>query len=411
MEKIISIIISIGSIIGMIYAFHKWYYKKRKDFILYSNYVKGNFFYPLSFIKDLISNNTSLLSSENDYINFSLALRNGYYSKSIKKLSIKIDNEIKEIEIPYSEIINYIENPTSSIKITTSELSGQFKLLPDIINRTDYILSEFLLKKPNTYNGKTLRINKLEKKDANSYSCTLQTATYFDQIRTNLTLDMPLKGEEEETIRIKDLSGNGTLKPLSESIMANTIGVSAIWYTPTLHNSIKGGIRFFLMPRKSQTGVYYNSLGSISGVVEPPISISIDNGNYNITNTFDVDCLEKYVSKEILREFYEETNYKEYMTATNIDEKEIKIIPLAFLRELTRGGKPQFMFAIRTPYIDDDSMMKFFKKSINGLEEFNNSFISRIRTYKLSPETYVNLLYTLRYIQNNHSLQYIDLNK
>ena len=139
------------------------------------------------------------------------------------------------------------------------------------------------------------------------------------------------------------------------------------------------------------TGVFYNSLGSISGVVEPPEN-----------DVFDVDTLEEYIKRELLREFHEENPAAKFF----FKENDIEIKPLAFVRELTRGGKPQFMFVIKTPYIDDSIMAKHFNKSL----EFDDSMISRLKLYDLSPETYVNYLYALSYIQKDEYLHYIDLN-
>lgn len=384
-----TVITIIISILGGIIALYKRYTKNKKNLDIYLNYVKNRFFFPLSFVKIIISKCRILQDS--DFINYSIALNNGYYSKSTKWINVKIGSEIKKIEIPYSEIINYIENPESSIKIIDSNLGEQYSLSNDIIEKTEDILAEFLSKKPKTYNGRTLRFQFLKQIDTSNFECILQPATYFDQIRTNLTLDMPLKGDEEKSIRIIDLEKDKVLKPLSYSIMANTIGVSAVWYTTVPQKEKRNGIQFFLKPRKLDTGVFYNSLGSISGVVEPPEN-----------DVFDVDTLEEYIKRELLREFHEENPAAKFF----FKENDIEIKPLAFVRELTRGGKPQFMFVIKTPYIDDSIMAKHFNKSL----EFDDSMISRLKLYDLSPETYVNYLYALSYIQKDEYLHYIDLN-
>ena len=388
-DSVYTIITLIISIIGGIIAFYKRYNKNKKNIDIYFKYAKNRFFYPLSFVKIIITKCKIL--QESDFINYSIALNNGYYSKSTKWINIKIGKNIKKIEIPYSEITNYIENPNSSIKIIDSNLGEQYILSKDIIEKTEDTLTEFLSKKPNTYNGRTLRFQYLNQIDTSHFECKLQPATYFDQIRTNLTLDMPLKGDEEKSIRIIDLEKNKLLKPLSDSIMANTIGISAVWYTTISQKEKRNGIQFFLKPRKSNTGVFYNSLGSISGVVEPPKN-----------NVFNTDTLEEYLIKEMLREFYEEVPAAKVF----FKEEEIEIKPLAFVRELTRGGKPQFMFVIKTPYIDDNIMAKHFKNSL----EFDDNLISRIKLYDLSSETYVNYLYAFSYIQKDEHLQYIDLN-
>ena len=85
------------------------------------------------------------------------------------------------------------------------------------------------------------------------------------------------------------------------------------------------------------------------------------------------------------------------------------MIPLAFTRELARGGKPQFFFAINTPYVDEKHVAECFEMSFNGKEEFYNDLRSRFVMYKLSPETLTNLLLTYKYLQRKQKLDYIDL--
>lgn len=350
------------------------------------------YFYPLSHIKSILSKNE--YASDSEFIKYSLALSDGWYSNSTKWLKVKVDGEIKNIEIPYAEVIDYLKDSEPSIRV--SRLCEQYVMPDSIRNLTDRNLTDFLHRKPNTYNGETLRIKSLSKISGNLYDCELQSATYFDQIRTNLTLDLPLLGQEECTLRELDLDKNKIIKPFSESIMANSIGVSAIWYTPDVHRKNKNGIRFFLKPRKSSTGVFYNALGTISGAVAPPKE-----------GCFHSSFLEDYVKQELLREFYEETYNKnsDKDIRSYVPENKIEITLLAFVRELTRGGKPQFMFLIKTPYIDNSTMKELF----NGSEEFSDNIVSTLTSYDLSPETYVNYLYAIRYIQRNQYLEYINL--
>ena len=93
-----------------------------------------------------------------------------------------------------------------------------------------------------------------------------------------------------------------------------------------------------------------------------------------------------------------------------MSESVVEVVPLMFVRELIRGGKPQFFFLIVTPEISESQLMPFFKKSYNGTEEFRSAIDSRMFNYSLSPETQTNLIYALRYIQRNHHLDFIDLN-
>ena len=264
------------------------------------------------------------------------------------------------------------------------------------MRETEPILQEFLKAKKNTTNDGALRLKSLVKKTDLEYECELQLATYFDQIRTNLTLDMPLN--IGRTMRIEDLSANKQLKKFADSILANTIGVSAIWVMPYKGKDKNNRFKVFLKPRKESTGVFYNMLGTISGVVEAPGMC-----------VMKCDTLEEYVTSQIRKEFYQESGYDQYMEDHVRDESEVEIIPLVMVRELMRGGKPQFFYLIKTPEVSEWVISKYFKNSFNGAEEFENSIITRFKDYDLSPETQVNILYAYSYIQRRQNIDFIDI--
>ncbi|MDE5691227.1 MAG: hypothetical protein K2I13_03285, partial [Alistipes sp.] len=222
-------------------------------------------------------------------------------------------------------------------------------------------------------------------------------ASYFDQVRTNLTLDVPL-ADCQDTMRVLDLTEYHSLKPFSESLLANTIGISAIWYTKHPHGDKSDRLQFFLKPRRSSVGIFAKMMGTVSCVMEPPPN-----------NSFADKTLEEYAAQEILRRFYYETGFNLYMQDHQLTENCINIIPLAFTRELARGGKPQFFFLLETPYISDKNLSKYFRKSFNGRRDFRNGLFSRMLTYCLSPETFTNFLFAFRHLQRNRHLDYIDL--
>lgn len=102
------------------------------------------------------------------------------------------------------------------------------------------------------------------------------------------------------------------------------------------------------------------------------------------------------------REFFEETGYDRYAAHKGLslsDERILKVIPLAFTRELARGGTPQFFFLILTPYITDKEFVKYFRQSVDGRNEFRDNTLSNLRNHPLSPETLANLLYAYKYIR------------
>lgn len=179
------------------------------------------------------------------------------------------------------------------------------------------------------------------------------------------------------------------LRPFSDSIFTNTIGVSAIWFTrcePLKHKN--DYVHFFLKPRDKGHAIYDGMLGTVSGGVKFPTE------GYDILS----ESLQ-YVSKALLKIFYNKTQYDKYMQENQIPESEIKIIPLAFTRELLRGGLPQFFFAIETPPVCDNDIKRYLNQSAFYRRiAFRESFLKNVLPCIFSPETMTNLLYTIQYL-------------
>ena len=393
---ILEIVTGVGAVGAATLGSYKWLKRRSSVFLFFKKYCEHRFFYFRSFVNKLIQKNIAHPLPDGRFINYSLALRNGFYAEDVTSVRLKFFSRLVDYQMPYKIEIDYISDPDTRLFISKGQCFDRFRLDDNLLALTEPILNEFLMEKPNTTDGPALRLKSITKDKSGSWLCELQRASYFDQVRTNLTLDIPLNFED--TMRILDLSDVRGLKSLNDSVMANTIGVSAIWFTQCPNEDKHDRIRFFMMPRKKTTGVFSDMLGTISGVVEPPVN-----------DIFDVETLEDYAVKEIIREFYQETGYDKYMEQKELTESCFSVIPLAFTRELARGGKPQFFFAINTPYVDEKHVAECFEMSFNGKEEFYNDLRSRFVMYKLSPETLTNLLLTYKYLQRKQKLDYIDL--
>lgn len=393
--EIVALITGIGTIVGGTLTACKWYAKRHADIMHFKHYCEQNFFYFKKFAGKLVKKCVSRPLPDSRFINYDLALKNGYYANDVHEVSLRFETEVLPYGLPYKMEVDYVKDPASRIQIKDSSLSGRFEMDAALRADTEAVLKEFLTAKPKTTDGPTLRMKSFTKSDDSTYVCELQASSYFDQVRTNLTLDVPYR--LGETVRIADLGENGHLKDLSDSIMANTVGVSAIWVMECPNQDKDNRLRFFLRPRRGDNGVFTDMLGTISGVVEYPAS-----------KTFETPWLEDYLMKEIRREFYQESGFNGYIKDNSLSEDVVQIIPLAFMRELTRGGKPQFFFAITTPYVPERVISKYFKMSFNGREEFYSDFRSRFLVYNLSPETMTNMVLAYKYIQRNQKLNYID---
>lgn len=372
--------------------------KNRHD--LYSNIkvlLTNRFFDEASLFRLLIQQ-SSFQYPKNIFIDYGITLRNGYYANDALSVKLRMEGVLKDVLFPYKEIIDY-SNSDCRISLSQNELTEEFVLPDSLMAETQNVFELFTLERNVISNDASLRIKELVRGPEGGWACVLQKAHYYDQIRTNLTLDCQLGGLQEDTLRCRDVGLDKSLRPFDKSLLANTIGVCAIWVMVRRHTvNQKGGKYYYLLPRKKNTGIYNGMLGTISGVVKAPAG-----------DKFNTATLEDYVAGEVRREFYEETGVDLLIKRGSLSESSIHIIPLAFTRDLVRGGKPQFFFLISTPYIAPRELRRAFRHSFNGSEEFEDSSLSHLPTFRISIETYLNFIYALAYIQRNRQLGYIDL--
>jgi len=245
---------------------------------------------------------------------------------------------------PYGKNVDELEIVFINAKFTTPDYLLEhskkaielFKALKKI--RFDEKLEEW-------QNDYSIRITKLDLAESKIY---IQPATYFDQIATNLTLDWAsgVLGEDESlTIRnYYEKHHHGLLTPLRSSILANTLGVAAIIVNPKTKE--------VLIPiRGSEQAIMVEGNGkfhcSASGVFAW-------NESDNIENISSFEFFTKGMEKEIESEI-------------GLKPGQYNLIPLAFTRELVRGGKPQLFFIAET-MLDIGNILSEMKRAEESWE-------------------------------------------
>lgn len=351
---------------------------------LYWEIFKSDYFYDEKLVKWFLSNRDLTKLPKTDFIDYPVYLN--YYTEDIKSESLSVKGKsgkrkLKEIRMPYKEEINFVNAPTTKIlvegQLSFYQMSDELRDLTER-NFRDYINS----KKLTNPHGTILRVSNLKRVNKNLYECSLERSTYEFQARTNLTLDYTLepptnlrgKFSHYPTLRLMDMNESRNLRPLNESILVNSLGVSAVVYYQ------KGRHRFFFMKlRKDSNGVFENMLSTVSGVVQIPQGQRVSD-------------LISYGSQEIRRELSRETG---------LDDAIKGIQPLAFVRELTRGGKPQLFFLIEIKCVDNKDFKRLFQNSVEGLQEFYDSLLKNKASIRgsLSPEFMANLVYTFQFFQ------------
>lgn len=166
-------------------------------------------------------------------------------------------------------------------------------------------------------NNVSLRIDSIEPNGR--IAC--RKARYFDQIATNLTMDWAtgLLTDGWHTIRSGlERPENGRLRQLMDSTLANTLGVAVMFYERDLSPILR--VRSESLASIQKRGLHCTA----SGVHEVEES--------QRPGLFDFSILRQGMLKEIKEEI-------------GLDEHEYCLFPVAFARELPRGGKPQLFFA------------------------------------------------------------------
>ena len=391
---VISLIITvIGGLLVLYFSPYLQKYIEKQNALF-----RNNFFYSIEAINQMARKHNFPHCENSKYLKDTVLSE--YYANVFTPITIDVSGERKTVLLPYKEEIDFLKTPDASIYIDSLEVTKKFVLCPELEEATDDLLTTFKHER-NCTDDPHPRMASFHSISSHQYECTIEEATYYQQIRTNLTLDFPLyiKGiDGEVTTRSYDYSQYNRLPELSESCLSNAIGVSAIWVMGD-----RGNRKIFLLPRKKKVGVFETKLGIPSGNVEMP------EGNH-----FKSNDLVEFLTLDIAREFAEETG----LCGKNIDitkfSKKVpkptmieymKITPLAFVRELLRGGKPQMFFLIETPDIPVRLLKKSFRKSL-GTEEFDDSILTSASP---SSETICNYIYAQKYLQKNLNTSFVAI--
>jgi hypothetical protein len=298
-----------------------------------------------------------------------------YYPDAPENIQFAAAGDSKKVAMPYQILVDLIEKPNAQISVI--EPIAIYKMSGSLDTLTATNLEEYRKEKARTFNGRVVRLSDFKEIMDSSYVATIAHARYWDQVRTNLTIDLPVRSEgDARSLRERDLGGNGQLREFRDSMLVNSIGVSTvIGFRDTEHHW-----RFFNKLRRADDAVAEKMLASASGVAE-------------LLPGQHVRDLLSYAESEIIRELYNETGLS--------CEEVVRIVPLAFCRELVRGGKPQFMFFVE---IDKNKIADFtelFRKSAEGLDEFYNSWFTSVTAHSrtLSYEFAFNLCLSLKFLQ------------
>lgn len=297
-----------------------------------------------------------------------------YENEKKIRYEVRRANDRQDRELPYSELINFMEHPNT--RIWAERPVARYKMPGGLRLNREQAYQAHKAAKPNSTDGPTIRIADFRKRDDGDYDCIVERASHYDQARTNLTLDFVQPGLP--TLRKDDESPSKTLPTFEQSALVNSIGVSAV----VSYVEVKTGRRkFFTKLRKKEEAVFEKMLGSTSGVAQ-------------LVDGQPVWELLTFAAADMMREF-------QFESGIDVAKGRVKrLVPLALVRELTRAGKPQFFFLIETEELDPKEFKADFRNSLEGMKEFHTERWAEIFASGelLSPEFATNLVYALRFL-------------
>jgi hypothetical protein len=229
--------------------------------------------------------------------------------------------------LPYVEIVNWCEEFVRGVKpgITVELLRGDFQLGSwgpgDGDGLREQALAYALKMHPKTHDGEVVRIGECIASGSKLW-LSVQKASYFQQRQSNLALDYQYKTITGTVLTMRDLLRQQfglSLPPLNDRRMANTLGIAALIMvregddlTPYLVSRSRDVAVF------NQGGEWHCTASSVAKLPESP---------------------------DRTQHFYKDSMLKELDQEVGILEHELETLePVAFCREMTRGGKPQMFF-------------------------------------------------------------------
>lgn len=186
------------------------------------------------------------------------------------------------------------------------------------------------------YNSSTIRLNGIVQ-SGESLTLITSKAHYFDYLATNYAMDAPVP-EQRKATTLRDLvHPDKKLCQLDTSLLANHIGVGALVFTSD---------NYLILPIRSSNKVA--TLG------QQRMSPSISG-----TSSYDEDRFTSTIAPvaALMREGKEELGLEES------DYESGSEVFLGITRELLRGGKPEFFFALRLSITRTQVEQKFHAAS------------------------------------------------
>ncbi len=284
---------------------------------------------------------------------------------------------------PYVKVINYLD---PSISEKTRQNWGQFKFIdhfrfPTILRRHRELMIGQFNKKQKLRKGNLPAPRVYDVSPQNEGPVfELHHAHYYDQVGTNLTLDYHHKEpiiDDIHNVREWDCYQAGVGKQLpwfSQSNLANTIGVAV---AITARNSDGKRITLRRKRRRNKVAVYQDTW-------HVPLSFALCYSPEDFPIGHPLVDIKSLIMNDLSTEQFQELGLDIHMLK---DPQ-----PLAFCRDVIRGGKPQFFFEMESMVPFEELITKI---KPNDNEYVTGAEIAALKDYRateVSTELHASLL-------------------
>lgn len=245
--------------------------------------------------------------------------------------------------IPYKEFVRWLPTTPSDTsklnKLTVTVNTEKFHLSEDTENLHAFQGEALVAMKDAGKMTSNEQVVHLEKVDitSNETNLSLYPAYYADQARSNLVMDWEGPHALSKFDRIGTLRAylaptyKHNLPPLTEHLLANTVGIATI----ILYRNGRHLIPY--LPRR--VGNKFKDMLKTTG--RSPKQVAVFEGGFHCT----ASGAAQWCKGSSFEDFFVNDMYQEIKEEVGLEKSHIDILePVALCREFLRGGKPQIFF-------------------------------------------------------------------
>jgi hypothetical protein len=270
---------------------------------------------------------------ERSFLRLKLLQLQAAYKNEVSWMELPFGNDVRTVPLLAAALWTAHTNQAARVQVTLRD--DQFKLNNEIQGLTEPALQAYLafLKqrdRPEPRPDLNLRIANWHEVENNT-EITVQPVSYFDHIRTNLTMDYV--HEAGGYCLRESVHTDGRLEPIGRTSLADHLGIDTLLFSVDGH--------LIVSRRSRRLAVTVGKLGCVGA------------GALKLSDFPKYRRRVALPKLNLLRELFEETT----LTESDIDLDSLHILGVG--RDLLRGGKPQLFLSVRSLLTADRILRKW----------------------------------------------------